>query len=224
MEPTAKARVLVVDDHPLVCKAVSQLLNRQGDLACCNTVQSAAETVPAILKHRPDLVLLDLKLTDGDGLKLTALLLLEFPALRVLVLSQFDDVGCAEDSLKAGACGYVTKRQTAGELMTAIRTVLAGKIYLNPKISAALLKGPELVKPPAVNGYDPLTKRETQVFQLIGVGLRTRDIANKLNVSIKTVETYREALKQKLGLKNSPELTHFAICWMERQPTGGNIR
>jgi len=224
MESTAKARVLVVDDHPLVCKAVSQLLNRQEDLVCCDTVQSASATVPAILNHRPDLVLLDLKLTDGDGLKLLALLLLEFPALRVLVLSQFDDVGFVEDSLTAGACGYVTKRQPATELLSAIRTVLGGKIYLNPKISAALLKGPAVAKPPVVNGYDPLTKRETQVFQLIGVGLRTRDVATKLNLSIKTVETYRETLKHKLGLKNSPELTHFAICWMERQPTGGNIR
>lgn len=218
MELNTKARVLIVDDHPLVCKAVSLLLNRQPDLSCCGTVQSAPATIPAAIEHRPDLVLLDLKLKDGDGINLIGLLLLQVPGLRVLVFSQFNEVTFVDGSLKAGACGYVTKQETARELLTAIRTVLAGKIHLNLKISTSLLKNSEVSKPPVVNGYTQLTTRETEVLQLVGVGLKTRDVAAKLNLSVKTIETYREHLKRKLGLKNSAELTHFAICWMERRP------
>lgn len=221
METNAKARVLIVDDHPLVCQAAALLLNRQPDLGCCGMVQSAAATIPAVIKHRPDLVLLDLKLKDGDGIQLIALLLLQAPGLRVLVFSQFNDVTFVDDSLKAGACGYVTKQETARELLAAIRTVLAGKIHLNHKISAAMLKNLEASKPPVVNGHAQLTDRETQVLQLVGAGMKTRNVAAKLSLSVKTIETYREHLKRKLGLKNSTELTHFAICWMERRPASG---
>jgi DNA-binding NarL/FixJ family response regulator len=217
MELNTKARVLIVDDHPLVCKAVSLLLNRQPDLGCCGMVQTAPATIPAVIEQRPDLVLLDLKLKDGDGINLIGSLLLQVPGLRVLVFSQFNDVTFVDGALKAGACGYVTKQETARELLTAIRTVLAGKIHLNHKISTSLLKNLEASKPPVINGYTQLTNRETQVLQLIGVGMKTRNVAAQLNLSVKTIETYREHLKRKLGLKNSAELTHFAICWMERQ-------
>ncbi len=217
MELNSKARVLIVDDHPLVCKAVSMLVNRQPDMLCCGAVQSAAATIPAVKAHRPDLVLLELKLKDGDGIHLIGLLLSQIPGLRVMVFSQFNDVSFVDGSLKAGACGYVTKQETARELLTAIRTVLAGKIHLNHKISASLLKNSGVSKPPVVNGHTQLTARETQVLQLVGVGMKTRNVAAKLDLSVKTVETYREHLKRKLGLKNSAELTHFAICWMERR-------
>jgi DNA-binding NarL/FixJ family response regulator len=213
-----KARVLVVDDHPLVCKAMFQLLNRQADMVCCGMVQNATATVSAAIQHQPDLVLLDLKLKDGDGVQLIKLLLKQIPTLRVLVLSQFDEPVFAENSLKAGACGYVTKLETAREILTAIRTVLTGKVYLNHKISASMLDILEVAKPPAVNGHAQLTKREAQVLQMVGVGMKTRNIAAKLNLSNKTIETYREHLKRKLGLKNSTELAHFAICWVERRP------
>lgn len=220
MELNKKSRVLVVDDHPLVCKAVSQLLNRQTDLICCETVQSASKTATAIMNHRPDLVLLDLRLKDGDGMKLLESLLLEFPGLRVLVLSQFDDLGFVESALKAGACGYVTKFETARDLVSAIRKVLAGQTYLNRKISSYLQKDLEVTKPPVVNGHAPLTQREAQILQLFGVGMNTRSVAAKFNLSIKTIETHRENLKRKLGLKSSSELNHFAICWVERQSSG----
>jgi DNA-binding NarL/FixJ family response regulator len=141
----------------------------------------------------------------------------QISGLRVLVFSQFNEVTFVDNSLKAGACGYVTKSETARELLSAIRTVLAGKIYLNHKISTSLLNQSEASKPPVVNGSSQLTTRETQVLQLVGVGMKTRDVAAKLNLSDKTIETYREHLKRKLGLKNSTELIHFAICWMERR-------
>lgn len=217
MELNPKSRVLIVDDHPLVCKAVGMLLNRQPDMRCCGAVHDVAATIPAVKAHRPDLVLLDLRLKDGDGIKLIGLLMSHAPGLRVMVFSEFSDVSFVDDSLKAGACGYVTKQETAQELLTAIRTVLAGKIHLNHKISASLFKNLEVSKPPAVNGHAQLTSREAQVLQLVGVGMKTRNVAAKLNLSVKTVETYREHLKRKLGLKNSTELTHFAICWMERR-------
>jgi DNA-binding NarL/FixJ family response regulator len=221
MASAIKARILIVDDHPLVCKAVSQLINRQTDMICCGVAQTAAATISTALEHKPDLVLLDIKLKDEDGLKLIHLLLLQVPALRVLVFSQYGDVSFVDSSLKAGACGYVTKRETAREILTAIRTVLSGKIYLNHKISASLLNNFQVEKPPVVNGYAQLTTRETQVLQLVGAGMKTRNVAEKLNLSIKTIETYREHLKRKLGLKNSAELTHFAICWIERRSPAG---
>lgn len=200
-------------------------------MMCCSTVESAVATIPEVTKHRPDLVLLDLKLKDGDGIKLIELLVSQFPSLRVLVFSQFNDVSFVDGSLKAGACGYVTKQETARDLLTAIRTVLAGKIHLNHKISSSLLTNLEVSKPPVVNGYTQLTPREIQVLHFVGVGMKTRNVAATLNLSVKTVETYREHLKRKLGLKNSAELTHFAICWMERQsprtesvyPSPGNL-
>jgi DNA-binding NarL/FixJ family response regulator len=217
MELNTKARVLIVDDHPLVCKAVSQLLNRQSDLTCCGMVLSATDAISAVLENHPNLVLLDLKFKDGDGIKLIGPLLQAVPSLKVLVLSQFNDVAFVDGSLKAGACGYITKQEPAREILAAVRTVLAGKIYLNHKISTSLLNNLEVLQPPTVNGYAQLTKRETQVLQLIGVGMKTRNVATKLNLSVKTIETYREHLKHKLNLKNSTELTHFAICWMERR-------
>jgi DNA-binding NarL/FixJ family response regulator len=217
MGSNTKARVLIVDDHPLVCKAVSQILNRQSDMVCCGMVQSAMATISAVIERRPNLVLLDLKLKDGDGIKLIGPLLQEVPGLKVLVFSQFNDVALVDGALKAGACGYVSKQETSQEILTAVRTVLAGKIYLNHKISTALLNDLEVLRPPTVDGNVQLTKREAQVLQLIGVGMKTRDVATKLDLSVKTIETYREHLKRKLGLKNSTELTHFAICWMERR-------
>src|SRR5882757_8964796 len=107
-----KTRVLIVDDHPLVCKAVAQLLNRQADMTCCGMVQSAAATIPAVLEHRPDLILLDLKLKNEDGIKLIQPLLEAVPGLKILIFSQFNDVALVEDSLKTGACGYITKQET----------------------------------------------------------------------------------------------------------------
>jgi len=217
MGSNTKARVLIVDDHPLVCKAVAQLLNRQADMTCCGMVQSAAATMPTVLEQRPDLVLLDLKIKNEDGITLIQPLLQAAPNLKILIFSQFNDVALVDDSLKTGACGFITKQETARDILAAIRTVLAGKIYLNHKNSTSLLNNLEVIQPSAANGHAPLTERETQVLQLLGTGMKTRNVATKLNLSIKTIETYREHLKRKLGLKNSTELTHFAICWMERR-------
>jgi DNA-binding NarL/FixJ family response regulator len=213
-----KRRVLVADDHPVVCRALARLLNRQGDLACCGIVENAAATDFAVDEHLPDLVLLDLNFKDGDGISLIKSLRNKHPDLRVLVVSQFEDPTYAEASLKAGARGYITKNGTTKEILAAIRTVLSGIIYCNNSDRIPLPKNGDDAVPPEVDGKAAgLTRRELEVLQLLGSGMRTKDIAVQLNLSIKTIETYREHLKEKLCLKNSSELVHFAICWSEHR-------
>jgi DNA-binding NarL/FixJ family response regulator len=211
-----KRRVLIADDHPVVCKALAQMLNRQGDLTCCGIVENAASASSAVDEHLPDLVLLDLNFKDGDGINLIKLLRNKNPDLRVLVVSQFNDHTYAEASLKAGARGYVTKSATVKEILMAIRTVLAGNIYFKKINGISLQRTGGDAVPLAKDGKAAkLTKRELEVLQMLGSGVRTKDIAIRLNLSIKTIETYRENLKEKLSLNNSSELVHFAICWME---------
>ena len=176
--------------------------------------------VAGVNEHLPDLVLMDLSFKDGDGIVLIKSLMDANHRPHVLVISQFDDQPHIQMSMKAGARGYLTKRATTGEILTAIRTILNGEIYAEkPQADGCLLPGEREPVFPTTRTGEPvkLTKREIQVLQLIGAGKRTKDIAIQLNLSHKTVETYREHLKQKLSLTNSAELVHFAICWNERQ-------
>lgn len=213
-----KRRVLVADDHPVVCKALSRIINRQTDLTCCGISENAKSTVVAINEHLPDLVLLDLHFKDGNVIGLIKSLLQKNPELRVLVLSQDESQVTAEKILKAGGRGYVSKLATVNEILTAIRTVLAGKIYLNENRDVPSHGNNGGATSSKLDGaISRLSKREFEVLQLLGSGTRTKSIANELNLSIKTIETYREHLKEKLHLKNSTELIHFAICWKERQ-------
>ena len=214
----AKNRILVADDHPVVCQALANLLNRQADMTCCGKITSASAVVAAVGENCPDLLLLDLFFKDGEGIGLITTLLNMVPELRVLIISQHEDRDHIERSLKAGARGYLTKLATTREILTAIRTVLQGTIYkaemsdrLPPDHKAGILARLPHGKPVK------LTQRETEVLQLIGAGKRTRDIAMHLNLSHKTIETYRENLKQKLSLGNAAELVNFAITWNGRR-------
>jgi DNA-binding NarL/FixJ family response regulator len=214
-----RTKVLVVEDHAVVGEALVRLLNRQKDVVCCGKIESAAATIPAIVKHSPDLILLDLLLKDEDATGLIPSLVSQFPNLRVLVFSQLDEFSHAESVLKAGAQGYVTKQETTKEILTAIRTVLSGEIYLSRKMAARLLhkfveeKPSDARKEP--QSQLPLTRREAQVLQLIGSGRKTSEIASELNLSVKTIETHRENIKRKLGLQTASELVHHAIEWVE---------
>jgi two-component system response regulator NreC len=219
MTYAARARVLVVDDHVVVGEALMRLLNRQKDLICCGRIESAAAIIPAIEERNPDVILLDLLLKNEDATRLIPTLLSQFPSLRVLAFSQLDEFSHAENVLKTGAQGYVTKQETTKEILTAIRTVVSGEVYLSRKMAARLLhkfvekktsgSGKELSSPLS------LTRRESQVLQLIGSGRKTGEIAGELNVSVKTIETHRENLKRKLGVQTAPELVHHAIGWVE---------
>ena len=206
----SKSRILVVEDHPLVRDGLIRLLERQPDLVCCGQMDCAAGTPAAVRELKPDLVLLDLTLKDGDGLELLDKLVQEFRELRVLVLSQHDEDTHAELALRNGAFGYVMKQEATQEVIAAIRKVLAGDIHLSHRMAARLLRKLSHTKLAAAPRDDSLTDREREVLHLLGGGLSTREIADELKLSVKTIETYREHLKSKLGLESGPQLTQYA--------------
>jgi DNA-binding NarL/FixJ family response regulator len=213
---TRKQRVLVAEDHPLVRQAVAQLINQQPDLVSCGTAESVAGLSPAVRTGNPDLLLLDLGLKDGNSLPHIQVLREEFPSLRILVISQCDENLYAEPALRLGANGYVMKEQASDEILNAIRLVLDGGIYVSSKLAARLSNQFAGIRPSAsIPALKHLSARELQVLQLLGGGLGTRDVAGELGLSIKTVETYRENLKDKLGLKTGEELLRWASLWVE---------
>lgn len=219
-----KARILLVDDHPLILTGLARIINSQNDMTTCAEVSTATATVIAVMEHQPDLVVLDLWLDGGDGLELIKALKKQFSQLRILVLSQFDEALYAERVLRAGAQGYLMKDQATKELLSAIRTVIAGEVYLNRTMTNQLLQKTFASQPiPRATRVESLTDRELQVLLLLGTGMGTRKIAERLNLSVKTVETYREHIKQKLDLSGATELVHFATHWVEHysQPRKG---
>ena len=209
---------MVVDDHPLFREGLAQLIDRQPDMLCCGQADSIASAKKDLASLNPNLVLLDLRLADGDGLDLIKWLKAQSPALRILVISQYDEVLYAERALRAGAAGYINKTEVTEEVLTAIRSVLAGTPYVCHRLSIKLLA--ELLArkaDPAATGVAGLTDREFQVFQMIGAGQGTQRVAAALHLSPKTVETYREHLKHKLRLPNAAALTQKASEWVSGQ-------
>src|SRR5439155_24896545 len=169
-------------------------------------------------KNKPDLVILDLRLKDGDGLELIKSLKSQLPELRILILSQYEAPIYIERALRAGALGYLSKDQAAADVLRAVRTVVAGQVFLSVDTAALLLH--KLVGPArktSGTGVTDLTDRELHVLQLLGVGMSTRKIAVELKLSFKTIETHRENIKHKLGLKDAAELLHFAGDWVRNE-------
>jgi DNA-binding NarL/FixJ family response regulator len=216
VKPNRQARVLVVDDHPLVREGLMAMISRHRDFICCGEADSVAGTQKAVESCKPDLLLLDLRLRSGDGLDLIKTLQSAFPSLRILVISQFDEAVYAERALRAGARGYVMKQQATQEVLTAMRTILAGELYVSPRIAALALHKMVETKPVVPgSGIESLTDRELQVFRLLGGRLSTRQIAAELHLSFKTVETHRENIKHKLRLTGAAELVRYATEWVD---------
>jgi DNA-binding NarL/FixJ family response regulator len=214
-----KKRILVVDDHPLLRAGLIQFIDRQKDMACCGEADSAASTQSAILCERPDLVLLDLRLRGEDGLEFIKSLKAQFPKLLILVISQCDEMLYTERALRAGARGYIMKEEATEEVLFAIRAVLSGELYLSRKLAIRLVQKTIEGRPAMAGpGVESFTDRELQVFQLLGAGLSTRQIAERLNLSFKTIETYRENIKHKLGLAGAADLVRYATNWVEGRP------
>jgi DNA-binding NarL/FixJ family response regulator len=224
LPPDKKTRVLVVDDHPMMRDSLIRLINKQPDLICCCEAGSAAETQEAAVRHKPDFAILDLRLKNSDGLDLIKSLKAQFPELRILVLSQCDGSLYAERALRAGAMGYLDKEQAAEEVLNAIRTVLAGEVYLTRGLAAQLLHRFVGGHPKARDDAQPLTDRELHVLELLGSGMSTREIANALNLSFKTIETHRENIKHKLGLRGAAALAHYASEWASKQSNRSSPR
>jgi len=208
----------VVDDHPMVRDGLIRMIVQQEDLTCCGEAATVAETYKAVDDLRPDLVVLDLRLKGGDGLELIKGLKSAHPQIKILILSQYDAPIYVERAMRAGALGYLIKEQAAEEVLKAIRSVLGGDIYLSRAMAALLLR--KIVGPNPKNsqsGAEPLTDRELHVFQLLGAGLSTREIATELNLSFKTVETHRENIKRKLNIRGASALVHAATEWSRQQ-------
>jgi DNA-binding NarL/FixJ family response regulator len=207
---------VIVDDHPIVRLGIRQMLAAELDLEVCGEAESAEEAKEVIARTHPDLAVIDLSLAKGTGLELIRSLRESSPALRLLVLSMHDEALFAERVLRAGARGYLMKRQAITGLIGAIREVLSGHIYVSGDVAQAVLERLGHEGAAADSPLAELTDRELEVFDLIGRGLSTAAIAEQMSVSIKTIETYRSNIKTKLNLKHATDLIRFAATWVER--------
>ncbi len=212
----APKRILVVDDHPILREGLLQSINRQPDLAVCGEAENASQALGAISKLRPDLVLVDISMPGKSGFELVKDLQTIHPELAVLVLSMHDESLYAERVLRAGARGYIMKHERPKKLLEAIRHVLAGKTYVSEKMAARILDVFSGRRPLSASApLEQLTDREFEVLHLIGRGKNSHEIARELHLSVKTVDAHRTHLKEKLKLKNSLQLTRYAVCWAE---------
>ncbi|SMC65509.1 two component transcriptional regulator, LuxR family [Desulfocicer vacuolatum DSM 3385] len=206
--------IMIVDDHPIFCLGMAELINKEPDLEVCASEDTAAGAWGAIQKKQPDLVILDISLRESNGIDLLETIAREYPNLPVLMLSMYDESLYAERALIAGARGYIMKQRAIEQVVSAIRQVLSGDIYASPQIKNKVFN--RLVsarKPDTKLSLDILTNRELEVFRLIGDGLESREIAQRLNLSIKTVGSHRENIKEKFHLKHYTELVKFAVHW-----------
>ncbi|MFP3940901.1 MAG: response regulator [Thermoanaerobaculia bacterium] len=207
------ARVLIIDDHPLVRLGFTQLLGDEPDLEVCGHAEEAGTALELVGELDPDLLVVDIFLPGTSGLELLKQAHARWPDLPMLVCSMHDETLFAERALRAGARGYINKQQAAEELVVAVREVLEGRTYLSPRMAARL----EVLETERGGGgaaMARLSDRELEVFGLIGQGRPTRDIARCLGLSPKTVETYRENIKEKLLLDSGAELTRRAVAWV----------
>ena len=211
---TRITRILLVDDHPIVRERIAAIIEAEKGMMVCGQAEDRHEALAAIETSRPDLALIDLTLKSSNGLELIKDIHARWPRLLVLVISMHDESLYAERVLRAGARGYITKQDATCNILLAIRRVLGGDIYLNEKTASAIasrVASKPQVKNDSIVGL--LADRELQVFELTSRGLGTREIAAHLRIDVKTVETYRARIKEKLNLRSSSELLQFAILW-----------
>jgi DNA-binding NarL/FixJ family response regulator len=210
-----QAQVFLVDDHPLVREWLSQLIQREEDLAVCGEAEDTQEALQKIEGTKPDIVVADISLKNTHGLELVKDLQARLPLLPVLVLSMHDESLYAERVLRAGAKGYITKQEATKKILQAIRQVLSGQIYISEKMASRMVHKMVLGRTDSQKSpIERLTDRELEVFQLIGRGQGTRRIAAELHLGIKTVESYRARIKEKLKLEDGTQLLQHAIQWV----------
>jgi len=214
IQPETKSHVLVVEDHPVLCDGLKQLIDSQPDLRCIGVADNTADAKQLVEHCSPDLIVLDLRLKGGDALDFIKTLRVEHPEVKVLILSQYDELLFAERAFRAGASGYIMKENTTHEVLRAVRKVLTGDLYFSERVATALVQRTLREKPaPSRNGVERLSDREMQVFQLLGAAYTPREIAEQFHLSRKTIETHCEKIKHKLSLHNAAELKRFARQW-----------
>lgn len=217
---TTKSRVLVVDDHPIVRQGLTLLINRESDLTVCGEAEDAHTAMQSLSSTRPDILVVDISLNGPDGLDLLKNVRSRHPELPVLILSMHDESIYAERALRAGAQGYIMKQEATEKVLVALRRILSREIYVSERIANRMLHryigNPSASKPSSIAD---LTDRELEVFRLIGEGHSTRQIAEELHISVKTVESYQSHIKEKLSLRSARELVQHAIQWSISQKT-----
>jgi DNA-binding NarL/FixJ family response regulator len=209
-----KSRVLLIDDHPIVRQGLALLIDREADLSVCGEAEGAHSAFHAIATLRPDIVLLDISLSGPDGLDVLKEIRMKTGSLPVLILSMHDESIYAERAMRAGANGYIMKQEATGKVLVAIRRILQGGVYLSDRLTNTMLQ--QFVHgtwAPKTSPLVTLTDRELEVFRLIGEGHGTRQIADELHLSVKTIESYQAHIKEKLSLRNARELVQHAIEW-----------
>ena len=213
-----QTQILLVDDHPLVRERLAEILSREPDLAVCGEAEDRHQALEAIKERLPDLAIVDLSLKNSDGMELIKDIRSRWPRLTMLVVSMHDESLYAERVLRAGAQGYITKQEATRNILLAVRQVLAGNIYLNERISTQIIgRLTRQADAATATPADLLTDRELQVFELTGRGLNTRQIAQQLNLGVKTVETYRARIREKLKVRDIGEFLQIAIAWVHKR-------
>jgi DNA-binding NarL/FixJ family response regulator len=216
----AKKTVLVVDDHPLMRQGLALLINQQQDMRVCGEAEEAQAAIQAVTQLRPDIMILDISLNGPDGIEILKNIRNTDPDLPVLVLSMHDEAIYAERALRARANGYIMKQEATEKVLVAVRRILAGEVYLSERMSNKMLQqyiggSPNMIQ----SRIATLSDRELEVFRRIGEGRATREIAEELHLSVKTVETYQAHIKDKLALRSGRELIQHAIQWKINEKT-----
>jgi DNA-binding NarL/FixJ family response regulator len=215
-----RTRVLLVDDHPVVREGLRAGIGQAPDLEVVGEADSVSEALRVIEESRPDLAVVDLSLKDSSGLDLIKDIRVRHPRMLVLVLSMRDETFYAERALRAGARGYIVKEEGCGAVVEAIRKILKGQIYLSERLASKMIGAYVGGAAPGASRVERLTDRELEVFELIGRGLPTREIAENLHLSVKTIDAHRENLKRKLGVDSATALLKQAIEWLAQRGPG----
>ena len=218
---TSKVKILIVDDYPIIREGLTQMINHEDDLVVCAQAENAHQALLAIKKARLDMVVVDISLKDRSGLELIKDIRAQYPDMAILALSMHDESLYAERALRAGASGYIMKLEATKNVVKAIRRVLDGGVYLSDNMTARMVH--KLVGHEAneiASTADSLSDRELEVFTMIGRGTGTRQIAQKLCLSVKTIETYRAHIKEKLDLEDAEALLTYAIRWVSSRGEG----
>lgn len=213
-----KRRVLIVDDHPVFRHGITALINAEPDLVVCCEASSSPSALDAMRTSQPDVALLDISLPGTNGIELIKLMKAEQPNLPLLMLSMHDESLYALRALRAGALGYVMKAEALTHVLAALRKVLKGEIYVSAEFSERLIfQAVQSVEGGMGSPVDKLSDRELEVLELLGRGLGTKGIASELHLSVKTIETHRAHIKEKLGFKDASEMVRFAIDWIAQE-------
>jgi len=218
--PAARTRILLVEDHQIVRQGIARIINGEPDMEVCAEVGNASEALKYLASHKPDLVLTDISLGGMNGIEFLKHLKAEYPDVPAVVLSMHDEALYAERALRAGALAFVMKKEGSDEVLAAIRKARAGEFHVSDKVGGGIFQKFLSSKRPVESPMARLSDRELEVFELLGHGKGSKEIAAELHLSVKTVDTHRTHIKAKLDLRSVPEMIQCAVQWVERENTG----